>query len=159
MPFDAALVVGMNLLRLYLHRGSERDVPEHLRLVHLDCNPNEIGKNFPVEVALFGDPKAGLAELAELLTARLSRQRRGEAAARVREWADRRAAEQAAIRAEANQLRGERPMHPRAMMAALAGVLPADVAVVEEAPTSHHQMFERLGVLKDAAGYFAHRGW
>jgi benzoylformate decarboxylase len=44
-------------------------------------------------------------------------------------------------------------------MQALARVLPPDVAVVEEAITTHHNVFERLGVLRDPTGFFAHRGW
>jgi benzoylformate decarboxylase len=31
--------------------------------------------------------------------------------------------------------------------------------VVEEAPTTHQNVFERLGVLKDPYAHFAHRGW
>ena len=38
-------------------------------------------------------------------------------------------------------------------------MLPADVAVVEEAITTHQNVFERLGALRDPAGFFAHRGW
>ena len=41
----------------------------------------------------------------------------------------------------------------------LARVLPPDVAVVEEAITTHQNVFERLGALRDPAGFFAHRGW
>src|SRR5919204_1962971 len=50
-------------------------------------------------------------------------------------------------------------MPPQVLMGTLARVLPPDAAVVEEAPTTHHHLFERLGALKDAAGFFAHRGW
>ena len=44
-------------------------------------------------------------------------------------------------------------------MGSLAGVLPEDVAVVEEAVTTTNTYLERLGALRNASGYFGHRGW
>ena len=44
-------------------------------------------------------------------------------------------------------------------MGALADILPADVAVIEEAVTTTNTTFERLGTLKNVTGYFGHRGW
>ena len=44
-------------------------------------------------------------------------------------------------------------------MRALAGILPPDVAVIEEAVTTTNTTFERLGVLQNTTGYFGHRGW
>jgi benzoylformate decarboxylase len=44
-------------------------------------------------------------------------------------------------------------------MGALARALPADAAVVVEAPTTHRSLLERLGVLKTATGRLGHRGW
>src|SRR5262245_15307315 len=44
-------------------------------------------------------------------------------------------------------------------MSALARVLPANVAVIDEAITTGGTVLERLGALKDPYGYFAHRGW
>ena len=41
----------------------------------------------------------------------------------------------------------------------LARMLPADVAVIEEAVTTTNTTFERLGALKNTTGYFGHRGW
>tara|TARA_B100000315_G_C14548301_1_gene574392 strand:+ start:91 stop:1767 length:1677 start_codon:yes stop_codon:yes gene_type:complete len=35
-------------------------IPEHVRAIHLDLNSWDIGKNFPVEAALYGDPKTTL---------------------------------------------------------------------------------------------------
>ena len=43
--------------------------PSTSALIHLDNDPWQIGKNYPVEVGLIGDSKAGLGELADLLGA------------------------------------------------------------------------------------------
>ncbi|MGQ9730830.1 MAG: thiamine pyrophosphate-binding protein, partial [Candidatus Zipacnadales bacterium] len=40
------------------------------KLIHLDISPEEIGKNYPVEVGLVGDAKAGLAALLEAVVDR-----------------------------------------------------------------------------------------
>ena len=50
-------------------------------------------------------------------------------------------------------------MTPRTLMASLAPVLPADVALVEEAVTTTGTLLHRLGALRNTTGYFAHRGW
>ena len=60
--FDVLLVVGMNLLRNYIYLEPARPIPPHIRLVQMDNDPWQIGKNYPVEVGLIGDLKAGLAE-------------------------------------------------------------------------------------------------
>jgi benzoylformate decarboxylase len=41
----------------------------------------------------------------------------------------------------------------------LAEVLPENVAVVEESPTTTGCYLERIGALKNTSGYFAQRGW
>jgi benzoylformate decarboxylase len=80
--YDALLVVGMDLLRQYVYHEPARAVPEHIRLVHLDENPYQIGKNYPVEVGLVGDTKSGLAELNQLLAERMTESQRQAAASR-----------------------------------------------------------------------------
>jgi benzoylformate decarboxylase len=155
--FDVVLAVGMNLVRLYIYREPARPLPEHLRLIHLDNVPYEIGKNFSPEVGLLGDPKSGLAELDELAAAAGAG---GEAAkARRQRYAAQREQEQRVLHDEIAVEQAARPMTPRVLMRALSDVLPANVAVVEEAITTHQNIFERLGTLRDPKGFFAHRGW
>jgi benzoylformate decarboxylase len=157
--FDVLLVVGMDLLRQYVYFEPARAIPEHIRLVHLDEDQRQIGKNYPVEVGVLGDIKMSLKELGEVLQSTLAPEARTAAQRRTEQLAQ--AAEQAreALRAEAARQRDARPMTPLALMESLAGVLPADVAVVEEAVTTTNTMFERLAVLENTSGYFGHRGW
>ena len=64
--FDVLLVCGMDLMRQYVYHEGARAIPEHVRLVQLDEDPYQLGKNYPLAVALLGDTKPGLAELGEL---------------------------------------------------------------------------------------------
>lgn len=158
--FDVALAVGLNVLRLYIHQEPERPLPDHLRLVQLDNDPWQIGKNFPVEVGLIGDPRCGLEELGSLLAAQQDPAARAEAARRCELWTGKRRAAQAALRSEiANQPAVKGALTPLTLMNALARVLPPDAAVVEESITTHQNVLERLGVFRDPTGHFAHRGW
>jgi benzoylformate decarboxylase len=153
LPFDVLLAVGANVFRLYIPHEPANPLPATTTLLHLDNDPWQIGKNVPVEVGMVGDPKAGLGELVGLL------REHPEAHEHIRRRAATRSGEEQALRAAIAGERGRRPMTPLVLMDALARVLPPDVAVVEEAITTHQNVFERLGALRDPAGFFAHRGW
>jgi benzoylformate decarboxylase len=157
--FDVLLVVGMDLLRLYVYFEPARALPEQIRLIHLDHDPWQLGKNYATEVGLIGDPQAGLRELDELLAKVISPD--AVQAAHVR-GEGRRAAYgelQRSLWQRAEQQAGERPLTPLGFMSTLARILPEDIAVIEEAVTTTNTYFERLGVLRNTTGYFAHRGW
>jgi benzoylformate decarboxylase len=157
--FDVILAVGMNVLRPFLYHEPARSIPEEARMIHLDADPWEIGKNYPVEVGLLGDPKAGLAELDRRLSEKQSSEQTGRAKERLAEHSARRTDERQTLLAEMEAQWDRRPMTPMAFMGALCRVLPPHVAVVEEAVTSHGNLLETLGVFGDPTGYFAHRGW
>lgn len=158
-PFDVLLVVGMDLLREYVYHASEPAIPEHLRVIHLDADAYQLGKTFPTEVGLWGDLGEGLEELHGLLGEKMS-------AAEMRQAAERRDRHTAAHSDERQRLEQRiadesalRPMTPAVLMGSVARVLPPNVAVVEEAVTTTNTTFQRLGALKNASGYFGHRGW
>ena len=157
--YDVLLIVGMDLLRQYIYFEPSRPIPEHIKLVHIDEDPWQIGKNYGVEVGVIGHTKVALAEL----DAELEKQSSPADHERWRKRSAQHAAEHAAAR-EAFQKkveshRDKRPLTSLGLMGTLANILPPDVAVIEEAVTTTNTTFERLGVLKNTTGYFGHRGW
>ncbi len=157
--YDLLLAVGADLVKLYIHREPEQPWPEGLKAIHLDLTPAAIGRNHPVEVGLVGDPKAGMAELTELVAARLTARQRTRAAARTEEQAAQRRRAAVELQTELDAARDRSPMALMSFAEALCRPLPADVVVVEEAITTHHSLLEKLGVPRDPEAYIAHRGW
>jgi len=157
--FDVLLVVGMDLLRQYVYFEPARAVPEHIRLVHLDPDPWQLGKNYPLEVGLVGDPWAGLTELAGLLDEVMTAAAKHTARARGEARALAHCTARQALWRRSEEERDARPLSPLTLMSSLARIIPDDIALVEEAVTTTNTYLERLGALKNATGYFAHRGW
>lgn len=157
--FDVVLVVGMDLLRQYVYMEPSRAIPEHVKLVHLDEDQWQIGKNYPVAVGVLGDIRESLVELGARLT---QAQSVAEQAAAQSRWSARQAEHEAArakLLGQAAAERTLRPITPLGLMSTLAEILPPDVAVIEEAVTTTNTVFERLAALKNTSGYFGHRGW
>jgi benzoylformate decarboxylase len=148
--FDVLLAVGTDVVRQYIYHEPARPIPEKTKLVHVDSDPWEIGKNYPVAAAVLGHLKPALAELAELLRKSVPPERG---------WSAQHAAAREALRREARGQYAARPLTPLAMMDSIARVLPPDAAVVEESPTTTQAYLERAAYLQDPSGYFAHRGW
>lgn len=157
--FDVLFVVGLNLLRSYIHHEPSRPIPESTRLVQMDNDPWQIGKNYPVEVGIQGDLKVGLAELEPMLANSVTGARAAAARTRLDRAADVRRAARDKLQSKIQSESSNRPMTPLSLMAAVAKVLPSNAAVVEEAVTTTSGTLERLGGITDPTGYFGHRGW
>src|SRR4051794_15122726 len=67
---DVLFVVGAPVFQLIFPEPEAPVIGPKTRLIQLDCYTHEIGKNVRPDVALLGDPKSGLAELAELIKQR-----------------------------------------------------------------------------------------
>lgn len=157
--FDVLLVVGMDLLRQYVYHEPARALPEHLRIVHMDEDPYQLGKNYPLEVGVIGNTKASLIELADQLNEQLSETEKEIVRQRAERWSGTHRRRHEQLVEEAESQASIRPMSPLAAMHALSNVLPPNIAVVEEAVTTTNLAFERFGALKNTSGYFGQRGW
>ena len=158
-PYDTLLVVGMDLMRSYVHHAPEQPLPSDTKLVQIDESPYELNKNHALDVAVWGDAKASLLELSELLAETGTPEQRITAEQRCADIGRQHDAWRAALVDKIGAESKERPMTPLTLMNALASVVPENVAVVEEAVTTTGTTLERLGALKNTSGYFAHRGW
>ena len=155
---DVIMAAGLNVLRQYLYHEPP-PIPPGVRLVHVDQNPFELGKNYPLAAGVWGHLRPALDELATLLGEAVSPQFREAALQRTETQAARQQAERDALLAEIERERSARPLAPVVAMGAIAAALPADVAVVEEAVTTTNNVLERLGAIRRSDGYFGHRGW
>ncbi|MFW5693414.1 MAG: thiamine pyrophosphate-dependent enzyme, partial [Thermoguttaceae bacterium] len=159
-PFDVLLVVGMKLMQQYIYHEPSRPIPEHLRIVQIDDAAWELGKNYPVEMGILGHPKLALDELATHLAETMTAGQQRAARRRAERIQAEHEAQRNALRNEARSQEALRPLSPLCAMDSLARVLPPNVAVVEESPTTTMgSYFERIGALQNTEGYFAQRGW
>ena len=77
--YDVLFSVGGDLFTLSLPSDID-PMPPGMRLIHLDTDPWEIGKNYPAEVAILGDPKSTLPEITAAVEAAMTGGARGRGA-------------------------------------------------------------------------------
>ncbi|HLE42631.1 MAG TPA: thiamine pyrophosphate-binding protein [Methylomirabilota bacterium] len=132
---DLLFSVGGDLLTMSLPADLD-PVPPELPIIHLDTDPWELGKNYPARVAILGDPKATLPDLADALEARLTAAQRQQARERFEATrvAKARHRDELAARARAEALKV--PITPLALMHAIAEALPPEGVVVDESISS-----------------------
>jgi len=145
---DLAISVGADMLTQSLSSGVEALAPG-TRLIHLDTDPWEIGKNFPAQAAIHGDPKATLPELTALVTTNPERRATVEAM-----LAARRAALTAQAEAEAAYL----PLRPLAVLHTIGQLLPDDAIVVEETLSTGMNTIRQLMPATCPDSWFGMRG-
>ena len=133
--FDVLFSVGADLFTLSLPSDIDA-MPANIRLIHLDLDPWELGKNYPPAAAIFGDPKATLPEITAAVRERMSSGARAAARERVDRASKAIAAEREALKLKARALDNVTPVQPLALLAAVAETLPKDAVVIEEALSS-----------------------
>lgn len=140
-------------------RGVSYAIPP-TRLVHLDLDPAEIGKNYPVAVGIVADARAGLAALLDWLRAHgAPRDYRGgdyyqEIQARREAWL-------AEVRALATS--AHRPVTISRLIAEVRATLDRDAIVVTSSGNTQAQWFQEAAVYEPrtnlTTGGFSTMGW
>jgi benzoylformate decarboxylase len=133
--YDVLFSVGGDLFTLSLPSDID-PMPPGMRLIHLDTDPWEIGKNYPAEVAILGDPKSTLPEITTAIEAAMTGGARGAARERFKAACETTLAERNALRAKAKALAGKSPVQALALLDAIGEMLPKDAVVIEEVLSS-----------------------
>ena len=153
---DVLFSVGADLFTLSLPSDVE-PMPPQIKLIHLDLDPWELGKNYPASVAILGDPKATLPDITGAARERMTSGARAAARERLASASRAIAAEREALKTKARALAGATPMQPLALLNAIGEMLPKDAVVIEEALSSAPGI-RQLIKADDPQCYFGLRG-
>jgi benzoylformate decarboxylase len=154
--YDVLFSVGGDLFTLSLPSDVD-PMPPGIKLIHLDVDPWELGKNYPPAVAILGDPKGTLPDITAAVRERMSSGARGAARERLTEASQAIAAERAALKARGRSLAGATPVQPLALLHAIGEMLPKDAVVIEEALSSAPGIRQLINS-DDPQSYFGLRG-
>jgi benzoylformate decarboxylase len=133
--YDVLFSVGGDLFTLSLPSDIE-PMPKDLTLIHLDNDAWELGKNYPPQVAILGDPKATLPDIVKAVCERMSSGARAVARERLEAAKAATLAEREALKAKARALAGAAPLQPLSLLAAIGETLPEDAVVIDETISS-----------------------
>jgi benzoylformate decarboxylase len=113
-----------------------KPMPPGMPLIHLDTDPWQIGKSYPAQVGIFGDPKATLPDITAAVREQMSSGQRAAARERMQTASEAAMAERQALKEKARALAGKTPVQPLALLEAIGAMLPRDTVVIEEALSS-----------------------
>ena len=153
---DVLFSVGGDLFTLSLPSAID-PMPPGLPLIHLDTDPWQIGKNYPAQVGIFGDPKGTLPDITAAIGTRMTAGARSEARARLKSASEATLAEREAFRAKARSLADKVPVQPLALLEAIGAMLPKNAVVIEEILSSAPGA-RSLIASDDEQSFFALRG-
>ncbi len=132
---DVVLAVGTPVLTL-LFPVDESPFPQSTRIIHIDLESGEIGKNWPVEVGLMADPRLALADLVDALSRAVTEEQRQAAAQRAAEVQAMAGQMLHALESAARARWDTVPMSAGRMMSELADAIMPDTLLFDESITA-----------------------
>jgi len=156
MQHDLLLSVGADLFTLSLPDEVEA-MPEGMPIVHIDTDPWELGKNYPAEVAILGEPKTTLPELTAAILKARSAAEAQRAVTRLAHVRTEGISSLAKLNAMAEALAERHPIHPLPLMQVIGRMLPANAVVIDETVSSGNGL-RRFLKSDDPQSFFGMRG-
>ena len=140
---DCVLVVGANVFTWLFHTPGS-PFRAGIPVIQLDDDAREVGKTYPVTLGIVADVRASLGALRAALDARLGQTERAAAVERAAALGRTRQEHARRLAGEAQAAAERVPISPAFVMHTLAGLLPPDVAVVDESASSLPHVLRHL---------------
>lgn len=154
--YDLIVSIGGDLFTESLATGVDPIAPGKA-ILHLDDDGWQLGKNYPADVAILGDPVATLPEMSDAIAALYSPEDIARAASRRAEAEAANAERRRAVVDKASGLAGAVPIAPLALLQAIGQCLPPNAIVIDETLSSGAGLTDLLP-LDDELAYFGLRG-
>ncbi|HYR88126.1 MAG TPA: thiamine pyrophosphate-binding protein [Terriglobia bacterium] len=132
---DVVFAVGAEIFTMAAAAHTE-PLPENVRLIQLNIDAWQLGKNYKASVALWGDPKATLETLLEQLRSMANADQERIASERIGILAQRKGAQLAELDAEISKVSNQRPIAGAVAMQRIVEHAPNDAVIVDESATT-----------------------
>ena len=155
---DVVLMAGRLATGYYMFsEPTLRFFGQDTKLIHLDSDPRDVGKAQPTDVGIIADPRVALGELADALETGMPGSDAEAAKGRSVALAAEKEASRAAWRRRVKERWDTRPMSPKRMMVEIAGALPPDVIIADDAVTTQEAVYQTLE-FDEPGGMYGARG-
>ena len=132
---DVIFAVGADMFTMSLYSDLE-PLPPDVKTVCLNIDPWEIGKNYSVDVAILGDPKATLAEFIPMLQERLPNSRQETVRQSMEVFGQAKVEALKRLNERATEEAEKKPMTALVMNKVIADSVSEEVVIVDESITS-----------------------
>lgn len=136
----------------------EPTLPTNVKIVQIDENPWEIGKNFPVDCGIQGDIKAVLAELNELIEKGMSPKGREEAKERVKEIAQEKSEMGDQLKIQIENEKDCVPISISRLIKEIRDTMSPDTVIVDECWSSSGLLRQVLDLVKSKTFFRSRKG-
>jgi benzoylformate decarboxylase len=138
---DVDVIIGVGC-SLFAHGffNPEPILPSDVRIIHIDENPWEIGKNMRADCGIHADIKAAMIELNAMLEKGMSSKEREEGQRRIRETAAEKEILNNRLRIQLENEKDRRPMAVSRLMAEIRDAMPPDAVIVDECWSSSQML-------------------
>ena len=152
---DVVMAIGANFIS-QLFYTSDQIVNPASKVIHLDTDPWEIGKNQPTDIGILADIKTALRELLAAVSGKMTENDRAGARERVSSISDANQRRREVIWEQAQSGGNAEPMPASRLMLGLKEAIPPDTVIVDGGITSSMALRDLLD-FGDAESYLAVR--